>query len=194
MELGFLLHALIPSWNSASNSFLSRNSCLFPWKRLLTLLSLIGLLGLGSKMNLVSPTLISDRGLELLSASFMFSFLVATALYIAGCRCRSQASSLKPHLTGDLLLDWYMGVQLSPHFMGIDLKFFFLRAGMMGWILINLSNLAKNVQIGTLSLSMILYQLFCLIHVMEVLYHEEQLTSKVGGFCITKWSYQEQQQ
>ncbi|EOY17257.1 Uncharacterized protein TCM_036402 [Theobroma cacao] len=65
---------------------------------------------------------------------------------------------------------------------------------MMGWIPINLSNLAKNVQIGTLSLSMILYQLFCLIHVMEVLYHEEQLTSKVGGFCITKWSYQEQQQ
>ncbi|KAK6257933.1 hypothetical protein QUC31_001392 [Theobroma cacao] len=90
---------------------------------MLTLLSLIGLLGLGSKMNLVSPTLISDRGLELLSASFMFSFLVATALYIAGCRCRSQASSLKPHLTGDLLLDWYMGVQLSPHFMGIDLNY-----------------------------------------------------------------------
>ncbi|KAK6276933.1 hypothetical protein POUND7_017256, partial [Theobroma cacao] len=143
MELGFLLHALIPSWNSASNSFLSRNSCLFPWKRLLTLLSLIGLLGLGSKMNLVSPTLISDRGLELLSASFMFSFLVATALYIAGCRCRSQASSLKLHLTGDLLLDWYMGVQLSPHFMGIDLNY---------------------------------------IHVMEVLYHEEQLTSKVLGY------------
>ncbi|XP_021288145.1 delta(14)-sterol reductase-like [Herrania umbratica] len=219
MELGFLLHALIPSWNSVGIlaiylAYIAIASFILPAKvvpgmimqdgtrlhyrcnGLLTLLSLIGLLGLGSKMNLVSPTLISDRGLELLSASFIFSFPLTTALYIAGCRCSSQASSLKPNLTGDLILDWYMGVQLNPHFMGIDLKFFFLRAGMMGWILINLSNLAKSVQTGTLSLSMILYQLFCLIHVMEVLYHEEQLTSNwdimverlgfmlVGGFLV----------
>ncbi|XVF30053.1 hypothetical protein REPUB_Repub16aG0024200 [Reevesia pubescens] len=143
---------------------------------LLTLVSLIGLLGLGSKMDLISLTLISDRGLELLSATFIFSFLVASALYIVGSRSRSQASSLKPHVTGNLIHDWYLGVQLNPHFLGIDLKFFCLRAGMMGWILINLSNLAKSFQIGTFSLSMILYQFFCLIHVMDFFYNEEQLT------------------
>ncbi|KAK8704588.1 hypothetical protein V6N13_048208 [Hibiscus sabdariffa] len=94
----------------------------------------------------------------------MLSFLiqVASALYIAGCKSRSQSTSLKPHFTGNFIIDWYMGVQLNPHFLGINLKFFFLRAGMMGWILINLSNLAKSVEIGSLTLSMILYQLFCL--------------------------------
>ncbi|XVE95431.1 hypothetical protein REPUB_Repub02eG0096500 [Reevesia pubescens] len=144
---------------------------------LLTLVSLIGLLGLGSKMDLISLTVISDRGLEMLSTAFIFTFLVSTALYIVGSRSCSKSSSLKPHFTGNLILDWYLGVQLNPHFLGINLKFFFLRAGMMGWILTNLSNLAKSVEIGTSSLSMILFQLFCLIHVMDFLYHEEQLTS-----------------
>ncbi|XVE60756.1 hypothetical protein DITRI_Ditri05aG0152900 [Diplodiscus trichospermus] len=200
MELGSLLHALIPSWNSVGIymiflTYVAIASFVLPAKvvpgmtmqdgtrlhyrcnGLLTLVSLIGLLGLASKLDLISPTLISDRGLEMLSTSFLFSFLVASALYIIGRRSRSQASSLKPHVTGNLILDWYMGVQLNPHFLGIDLKFIFLRIGIIGWILINLSNLAKSVQIGTFSLSMILYQLFSLIHVMDFLYHEEQLTS-----------------
>ncbi|XP_022772402.1 delta(14)-sterol reductase-like [Durio zibethinus] len=199
MELGSVLHALIPSWSSVGIymiylTYVAFASFILPAKvvpgmimqdgsrlhyrcnGLLTLVSLIGLLGIGSKMDLISPTLIADRGLEMLSTSFIFSFLVASVLYIVGCRSRSQASSKKPHFTGNFILDWYLGVQLNPHFLGINLKFFFLRVGMMAWIIINLSNLAKSVQIGTFSLSMILNQLFCLIHVMDFLYHEEQLT------------------
>jgi len=42
-------------------------------------------------------------------------------------------------------------------------RFFFVRAGMMGWLLINLSILMKSIQDGTLSQSMILYQLFCAV-------------------------------
>jgi hypothetical protein len=42
-------------------------------------------------------------------------------------------------------------------------RFFFVRAGMMGWLLINLSVLAKSIQDGTLSKSMILFQLFCAV-------------------------------
>jgi delta14-sterol reductase len=34
---------------------------------------------------------------------------------------------------------------------------------MMGWLLINLSVLAKSIQDGTLSKSMILFQLFCAV-------------------------------
>ncbi|PPR89951.1 hypothetical protein GOBAR_AA30726 [Gossypium barbadense] len=61
------------------------------------------------------------------------------------------------------ILFWWYGIQLNPQFMGIDLKFFFVRAGMMGWLIINLSVLAKSVQDGSLSQSMILYQLFCAV-------------------------------
>lgn len=42
-------------------------------------------------------------------------------------------------------------------------RFFFVRAGMMGWLFINLSVLAKSIQDDTLSKSMILFQLFCAV-------------------------------
>jgi delta14-sterol reductase len=61
--------------------------------------------------------------------------------------------------------------------MSIDLKFFFVRAGMMGWLLINLSILAKSVQDGSLSQSMILYQIFCALYILDYFVHEEYMTS-----------------
>lgn len=144
---------------------------------LLTLLLLIGLLGIGSEMKILSPTVISDRGLELLSVTFIFSVLVTLLLYASGCRSRNQSSSLKPHVTGNLIHDWWFGIQLNPQFLGIDLKFIFVRAGMMGWLLINLSLIAKTVQDGSLSKSMILYQLFCGLYVLDYFVHEEYMTS-----------------
>ncbi|XP_028079536.1 uncharacterized protein LOC114281293 isoform X3 [Camellia sinensis] len=61
--------------------------------------------------------------------------------------------------------------------MGTDLKFFFVRAGMMGWLLINLSVLAKCVQDSNLSQSMILYQLFCVLYILDYFFYEEYMTS-----------------
>ncbi|GLT63191.1 hypothetical protein SLA2020_357720 [Shorea laevis] len=200
MDLGFLLHALIPSWITSGIllgyfTYLAIAGSILPGKvvpgvvlqdgtrlhypcnGLLALLLLVGLLGIGSQLNIISPTVISDRGLQLLSATFVFSFLVTLALYASGCSSRSQGSSLKPHVTGNLIHDWWFGIQLNPQFMGIDLKFFFVRAGMMGWLLINLSLLAKSIQDGTLSRSMVLYQLFCALYVLDYFVHEEYMTS-----------------
>ncbi|XP_039022475.1 delta(14)-sterol reductase-like [Hibiscus syriacus] len=200
MDLGVLLQALIPSWNSVVVlviflAYLAVSVSILPGKLvpgvilqdgsrlhyrcngMLALLLLVGLLGVGSKMNLVSPTVISDRGLELLSTTFIFSFLTMVVLYAAGCRSRSKGSSLKPHITGNLIHDWWYGIQLNPQFMAIDLKFFFVRAGMMGWLLINLSVLAKSVQDGSLSQSMILYQLFCDLYILDYFVHEEYMLS-----------------
>lgn len=42
-------------------------------------------------------------------------------------------------------------------------RFFFVRAGMMGWLLINLSVLVKCIQQSNLTQSMILYQIFCTV-------------------------------
>ncbi|XWS59546.1 hypothetical protein CRYUN_Cryun08bG0131300 [Craigia yunnanensis] len=129
MDLGFLLQALIPSWNSVSVlviffAYLAVAGSILPGKLvpgvtlqdgsrlhyrcngLLALLLLVGLLGVGSKMNVLSPTVISDRGLELLSATFIFSFLVMLVLYAAGGRSHSKDSSLKPHIIGNLIHDW----------------------------------------------------------------------------------------
>lgn len=200
MDMGFLIHALIPSWNSVVVlvvffAYLAIAGSILPGKvvpgvtlqdgsrlyyrcnGLLSLLLLVALLGIGAKMDLVSPTVISDRGFELLSATFVFSVLVTLLLYAAGCNSQNRGSSLKPQVTGNLIHDWWFGIQLNPQFLGIDLKFFFVRAGMMGWLFINLSVLAKSIQDATLSYSMILYQLFCVLYILDYFFYEEYMTS-----------------
>ncbi|OVA17863.1 Ergosterol biosynthesis ERG4/ERG24 [Macleaya cordata] len=200
MDLHYLLHASIPSWSSvvvllSFFVYLGFAGSLLPGKvipgailpdgtrlhyrcnGLFSLLLLVALLGIGVSAKLISPTVIADRGLELLSATFGFSVLVTLGLYTAGCKSRAQGSSLKPHVTGNLIHDWWFGVQLNPHFMGVDLKFFFVRAGMLGWLLINLSVLAKSVQDGSMSQSMILYQLFCAFYILDYFFYEEYMTS-----------------
>ncbi|XP_056159546.1 delta(14)-sterol reductase-like [Syzygium oleosum] len=77
----------------------------------------------------------------------------------------------------EALRAWWFGVQLNPEFIMIDLKFFFVRAGLMGWLLLNLSVLARSVQDGNLSLSMILYQLFCALYILDYFVYEEYMTS-----------------
>ncbi|KAL8216970.1 hypothetical protein R6Q57_023807 [Mikania cordata] len=144
---------------------------------LLSLLSLVGLLVIGGWMDFVSLTAISDRGLELLSTTFIFSVIVTLILYMAGCKSNDRSASLKPHISGNVIDDWWFGTQLNPKFLGVDLKFFFVRAGMMGWLLINLSVVAKSIQDSKLSQSMILYQLFCVIYIMDYFFYEEYMTS-----------------
>ncbi|KAF3795396.1 Delta(14)-sterol reductase [Nymphaea thermarum] len=144
---------------------------------LLSLLLLITLLGIGVGMNMMLPTVIADLGVQLFSTTLLFSLLVSLMLYAIGCRSGDKSSSLKSHVTGNIVHDWWYGVQLNPDFLGVDLKFFFVRAGMMGWILINLSILAKSVKDGKLSLSMILYQTYSMLYVLDYFWYEEFMTS-----------------
>ncbi|KAF8079450.1 hypothetical protein N665_1026s0008 [Sinapis alba] len=144
---------------------------------LFALTLLVAILGISAKLGIVSPLVVADRGLELLSATFIFCVLVTLVLYITGRSSSDKSSSLKPHVSGNLVHDWWFGIQLNPQFLSIDLKFFFVRAGMMGWLLINLSILAKSVQDGSLSQSMILYQIFCALYILDYFVHEEYMTS-----------------
>ncbi|CAL5075553.1 unnamed protein product [Urochloa decumbens] len=144
---------------------------------LLSLLLLLGLSALGAYMGWMSPTVVADRGLELLSATFIFSVIASFALYFFGTKSRHKSSSLRPHVSGSFIQDWWLGVQLNPHFMGVDLKFFFVRAGMMAWLFINLSLFAKSYLAGSVNLSVILYQFFCAWYIVDYFIHEEFMTS-----------------
>ncbi|XP_068659010.1 delta(14)-sterol reductase [Aristolochia californica] len=200
MDLEPLFLSLVPSWTSiqflgAFLLYLAVAGSLLPGKvvpgavlsdgtrlhyrcnGLVSLLSLVGLLGIGISMKLISPSVIADKGLELLSVTFLFSFLVSVVLNMSGLKSKDQGSSLKPHVSGNIIHDWWFGIQLNPSFMGVDLKFFFVRAGMMGWLLINLSILAKSLLDGNFHRSMILYQLFCAWYVLDYFFYEEYMTS-----------------
>ncbi|RZC70649.1 hypothetical protein C5167_033787 [Papaver somniferum] len=200
MELESIIQSSIPTWSSVcilvsylvylglAGSLLPGNDVpgallqdgtrlRYRCNGLLTLFLLIALLLFGVVFEFISPTVIADRGLELLSTTFCFSVLVTLILYVAGCNSRAKGSSLKSHATGNLIHDWWFGVQLNPHFMGVDLKFFFVRAGMMEWLFINLSVMEKSYKDGSLGQSMILYQLFCSLYILDYFCFEEYMTS-----------------
>ncbi|GAB2300681.1 hypothetical protein Dimus_034717 [Dionaea muscipula] len=200
MDLHSLQPSLIPSWTSVAMllsffGYLGIFGSILPGKvipgvtladgtrlhyrcnGLFSLILLVTLLGAGVSVGVVSPTGIADKGLELLFAAFIFSLMVTLLLYIRGRMSEDQGSSLRPHFTGDFIHDWWFGMQLNPQFLGIDLKFFFVRAGMLGWLLINLSVLAKSVQDAKLDRSMILYQLFCALYILDYFFYEEYMTS-----------------
>ncbi|XP_073029820.1 delta(14)-sterol reductase isoform X3 [Primulina eburnea] len=145
MDLSALLLSLIPSWTSVAMillffTYLAIVGSLLPGKvvpgavlsdgtrlhyrcnGLLSLIVLVFLLGIGGWMDFISLTAIADRGLELLSTTFVFSVFMTFLLYITGYNSRSQSSSLKPRVTGNFIHDWWFGIQLNPQFMGIDLK------------------------------------------------------------------------
>lgn len=144
----------------------------------ITLLLLVTLLGISMAAGLLSPAVVAGKGGELLSTTLILSVLISLFLYVAGYLSQSKTTSLKPHVTGNFIHDWWFGIQLNPQFMGIDLKFFFVRAGMIGWVVINLSVAAKALQQkDPFSLSMTLYQIFCLLYVMDYFWYEEYMTS-----------------
>ncbi|GFP80662.1 delta(14)-sterol reductase [Phtheirospermum japonicum] len=145
MDLNAILHASIPSWTSVAIllgffTYLAIVESILPRKivpgatlpdgtrlhyrcnGLLLLILLVCLLGIGGWMDLVSLTAIADRGLELFSTTLIFSVFVTLVLYVTGCRSRAQSSSLKPHISGNLIHDGWFGIQMNPEFMGIDLK------------------------------------------------------------------------
>ncbi|KAL2633385.1 hypothetical protein R1flu_004864 [Riccia fluitans] len=142
------------------------------------LLVLLVILAGGSYTGHFTPSVIADLGGELFVATLILCFVFAVYLQIVGSVSRSQSTSLKSHATGNIVHDWWYGVQLNPSVLGLDLKFFWIRAGMMGWLLINLSIAAKMCyEHRSLTLSMSLFQIFTLIYVLDYFWFEEYMTS-----------------
>ncbi|KAI0497177.1 hypothetical protein KFK09_020399 [Dendrobium nobile] len=149
MDVGVVLHSFLPSWSSAGILlsylvYLALAGAILPGKNvpgavlsdgtrlhyrcngLASLFILMALLGIGVSLRLISPTVIADRGAQLFSVTFIFSVIVTLLLYITGCKSRDNSSSLRARATGNFIHDWWFGVQLNPHFMGIDLKYLYI--------------------------------------------------------------------
>ncbi|ONM25417.1 Delta(14)-sterol reductase [Zea mays] len=119
----YLLLPLFPESSGQPAELFDRLPLILVWLAgLLSLLLLLGLSAFGVYMGWMSPTVVADMGLELLSVTFIFSVIVSFALYIAGIKSGHKSSSLRPHVSGSFMQDWWFGVQLNPHFMEVDLK------------------------------------------------------------------------
>eukprot|EP00007_Cunea_sp_BSH-02190019_P000300 CAMPEP_0174230630 /NCGR_PEP_ID=MMETSP0417-20130205/1357_1 /TAXON_ID=242541 /ORGANISM="Mayorella sp, Strain BSH-02190019" /LENGTH=403 /DNA_ID=CAMNT_0015308361 /DNA_START=170 /DNA_END=1378 /DNA_ORIENTATION=- len=118
----------------------------------------------------INATVLYDHYAFIFFAANAISFALSFVLYVKG------ASNGKT--TGNVLKDFWVGTELMPHFGKLNVKFFWLRPSMMLWILINLSMLAKHIELmGHITPRMALYQAFTMLYVADYFWFEEYMTS-----------------
>jgi delta14-sterol reductase len=130
----------------------------------------------GAYYNLWKATVFADYSSTLAILYLLLSVALATWLYVSGS-AQPDPNIVHP-LSDSALWNWTMGVTLNPTFFGEDMKFFWLRPSMMGWIMLNIGWAATQVnERGSLSHGMLLTQLFNLAYVVDYFYVEACMTS-----------------
>lgn len=148
---------------------------------LLLAAALVG--GIASGHLSLEPLLENFWGLFI--AANVFSFGLSAVLQVVGRRKNAAGGHEAPPVAGvgadgaahataaaesplSLLREYYMGAELNPSFLGIDLKMFSYRPSLMGLFVLNLAFASAQLERhGELSTAMILYQLFTFIYVFN---------------------------
>lgn len=120
---------------------------------------------LGSLFELLLPLAVCAMGL---------SFVLSVYLYVRSFWAPHHALAPGGN-TGNPLYDFFIGRELNPRIGGFDLKYFCeLRPGLIGWVVVNLGMLMKEVELrDSPSLAMILVNSFQLLYVADALWNEE---------------------
>ncbi|XP_024533852.1 delta(14)-sterol reductase isoform X1 [Selaginella moellendorffii] len=180
LSLLALLEAVLPGQRVSGVELADGTRIIYKCNGLLSLVVLLALLGAAvpPTVRMLSNAVLADRGPELFSTTLTLCVLLSIVLCLTGYASKSPSSSLKCQSSGNALHDWWFGLQLNPQFLTIDIKFFWIKAGMISWLLINFSIASKQIeQAGFLTLPMALYQVFCTIYVLDFLWYEEYMTS-----------------
>jgi 7-dehydrocholesterol reductase len=103
------------------------------------------ILGMGWGMGWLRPAVIYDLFGELLITSSLFAVVFCAGLYLYGAFGPSRPDA---GTTGNPLWDYWNGVELHPTAFGIQLKQLFnCRIAMMGWSVLLLCFLAKQIEL-----------------------------------------------
>ncbi|MCA9750203.1 MAG: hypothetical protein KC414_13930 [Romboutsia sp.] len=121
----------------------------------------------------VPSTYIANHWKELFVSANIYGMILAILVYLKGKYYPSYDKDVK--ITNNVLYDFYMGLELNPRIGNFDLKLFFNgRPGIIGWVLINLSFMSKQLELNkSISNGMILVNLLQLLYVVDFFYNED---------------------
>jgi 7-dehydrocholesterol reductase len=115
--------------------------------------------------NFFSPTIIYDNFGDILASLNVIGLVFCIFLYLKGILLPSSQDN---GTTGNIIFDFYCGVELHPSIAGINIKQFTnCRFGMMSWALIIISFAYKQQELYGLSDSMIVSVLLQLIYITK---------------------------
>lgn len=147
-------------------------------------------------------TFITDNYLQLLSASIILSYVIATWVYIRSFGVKPGNPELRELArgghTGNFIYDFYIGRELNPRitlplFGEVDVKAWLeMRPGLTGWILLDLAFVAKQYrQYGFVSDSILFITAVQSYYVLEGQYSESGILGMMDiitdglGFMLT---------
>ncbi|KAI5614375.1 delta(14)-sterol reductase, partial [Silurus asotus] len=106
------------------------------------------------------------------------AFLLSLGLYTHSLCAPAHKLALGGN-TGHAVYDFFIGRELNPRIGSFDLKYFCeLRPGLIGWVVLNVVMLLKEVELrGSPSVSMLLVNAFQLLYVTDALWNEEAVLS-----------------
>ena len=115
--------------------------------------------------NLFSPTIIYDYFGDIIASLNVIGLMFCVILYLKGILFPSSSDN---GTTGNILFDFYCGVELHPSIAGVNIKQFTnCRFGMMSWALIIISFAYKQQELYGLSDSMFVSVLLQLIYITK---------------------------
>lgn len=80
------------------------------------------------------------------------------------------------HSHGSFGLDFWVGRELNPRLGKFDIKFVAYRVAMIFWLVLNLSFLAKHIEVShTITYRMIAYQLTTSFYILDYFWNEEKM-------------------
>jgi delta14-sterol reductase len=155
-------------------------------------ITIVGL-GIGTLLqgaDFVVWTFIWDNLIQIITANLIIAFALSWFVYI---RSFSVKSGNPEHRllaegghSGSMLYDWFIGRELNPRvnlpiFGDIDIKAFCeLRPGMLGWVILNLSFIARQYRVyGYVSDSIIFLTAFQALYVFDGLYMEPAILTTI---------------
>lgn len=135
-------------------------------------------------------TFIWDNHVGLITANFLISFFLATFCYVRSFSVKKGNKELRELAhgghTGNLIYDWFIGRELNPRitlpiFGEVDIKSWCeLRPGMLGWLVLDLANVAHQYKTyGRVTDSILLITFAQGVYILDAHYMEPALLTTI---------------
>jgi 7-dehydrocholesterol reductase len=123
--------------------------------------------------HLFRPTIVYEHWGGLFVAANAAGLLVAVAAYVKAHRAPTHADDRR--FSGNVLCDFFAGIELNPRIGPFDLKLFHIgRVGMTAWSLVNFSFAAQQyATLGRLTTSMLVLVALQLVYVLDLFWRED---------------------
>jgi Delta14-sterol reductase len=135
-------------------------------------------------------TFIWDNYVQLITANLIIAYFLATYVYVRSFEVKKDNKEhrelAKGGVTGNMLYDWFIGRELNPRitipgFGEVDIKIFMeLRPGMLGWLVLNLANVAHQYKVyGYITASILIPTVAQGVYILDAAYMEPAILTTI---------------